>query len=136
MKEGFIIFVVVGVVGGYLLMSFLGKIQKTDKLSTAESRQEAADLTHYKKDAVGNTVLMFNPEDSYEQKLQVWKRSPLHEQFLDYYPNFRSMKGFAKDRIVDDTFREQLLKRIDGIESEFFSGTISNLEAREKLQKL
>lgn len=136
MKEGLVIFIAVGVIGGYLLINFLGKVQKTDKFSTDQTKQEVADLTHYKKDAIGNTVLMFNPEDSYEQKLQVWKRSPLHEKFLSYYPNFRAMKSFAKDRIVDDTFREQLVKKIDGIESEFFSGTISNLEAQEKLQKL
>ncbi len=111
-------------------------MQKTDKLSTSDTRQDSADLSHYRKDAIGNTVLIFNANDSYDKKLQVWKRSPLHAEFLDYFPNFRAMKSFADDRILDNSFKKKLLKKVDGVESEFFSGSISNLEAREKLKNL
>jgi len=136
MKQGMIIFIAVGVIGSYFLMSFLSKMQKTDNLSTDETRQERSDLTHYRKDVIGQTVLMFNGGESYQQKLNIWKRSPLHQEFLRLFPNFMAMKSFVDDRITDTSFKSKLLKKIDEIESDFFSGAITNIEAREKLKEL
>jgi hypothetical protein len=136
MKQGLIIFIAVGVIGSYFLISFLSKMQRTDNLSTDETRQERSDLTHYRKDVIGQTVLAFNSNESYSKKLEIWKRSPLHQEYLDLFPNFMAMKAFIDDRIVDASFKGMLLKKIDEIESDFFSGSISNMEAREKLKEL
>ena len=136
MKQGMIIFIAVGVIGSYFLISFLNKMQRTDSLSTDDTRQERSDLTHYRKDVIGQTVLTFNSNESYDKKLEIWKRSPLHQEYLDLFPNFMAMKAFIDDRITDASFKGELLKKIDKIESDFFSGSISNIEAREKLKEL
>ena len=132
MKQGLIIFLAIGVIGIYVLMGFMKKVQTTDNLSTTETRLVEADKKHYRQDAIGQTVLVFGGE-SYREKFDIWKRSPLHLQFMELFPNFMAMKDFAKDRILDSVFQEELAKKIDAIETEYFSGKISDMQAKEKL---
>ncbi|SFV58438.1 hypothetical protein MNB_SV-6-1737 [hydrothermal vent metagenome] len=113
-------------------MGFMKKVQTTDNLSTAETRLAQADKKHYRQDAIGQTVLVFGGE-SYQEKFEIWKRSPLHGEFMELFPNFMAMKNFVKDRILDSVFQEELSKKIDAIETEYFSGKISDMQAKEKL---
>jgi len=132
MKQGLMIFIAIGVIGIYFLLGFLNKVQSTDNLSTAETRLLEADKKHYRKDAIGQTVLVFRGE-SYQEKFDIWKRSPLHAEFMDLFPNFMAMQDFIKDRILDTVFQEKLSRKIDIIETEYFSGKISDMQAKEKL---
>jgi len=131
-NQGLMIFMAIGVIGIYVLMGFMKKVQSTDNLSTTETRLVKADKKHYRQDAIGQTVLVFGGE-SYQEKFEIWKRSPLHGEFMDLFPNFMAMQDFAKDRILDPVFQKELAKKIDIIETEYFSGKISDMQAKEKL---
>ncbi len=132
MKQGLMIFMAIGVIGIYVLMGFMKKVQTSDSLATPDVMLAEADKKHYRKDAIGQTVLAFSGE-SYREKFDIWKRSPLHAEFMNLFPNFMAMKDFAKDRILDLAFEEKLSKKIDAIETEYFSGKISDMQAKEKL---
>jgi len=126
------IFIAIGVIGIYFLLGFLNKVQSTDDLSTAETRLLEADKKHYRQDAIGQTVLVFSGE-SYQEKFDIWRRSPLHAEFMDLFPKFMAMKDFVKDRILDTVFRDELSNKIDIIQTEYLSGKISDMQAKEKL---
>jgi hypothetical protein len=132
MKQGLMIFIAIGAIGIYFLLGFLNKVQSTDNLSTVETRLLEADKKHYRQDAIGQTVLVFGGE-SYQEKFEIWKRSPLHAEFMDLFPKFMVMQDFIKDRILDTVFREELSKKVDIIETEYLSGKISDMQAKEKL---
>ncbi|MEA3456049.1 MAG: hypothetical protein U9R26_06050 [Campylobacterota bacterium] len=133
MSQGLIIFIAIGAILSYILVGFIGDIQdEDDKLITQEKLIAKEDMTYHQKDVVGQTILVFN-NDSFEKKIGVWKRSPLHQEFMDFFPNFTEMKSFIGDRIVDADFQQRLTRQVDEAEDAFFSGEITQAQAKEKL---
>ena len=133
MSQGLIIFIAIGAILSYILVGFIGDLQdEDDKLITQEKLITKEDLTFHQKDVVGQTILVFS-DNSCEEKIGVWKRSPLHQEFMDFFPNFSEMKAFINDRIVDADFQQRLTKKVNGVEDAFFSGEITQEQAKEKL---
>lgn len=133
MSQGLIIFIAIGAILSYILVGFIGDIQEEDdKLLTQDKMIAKEDLTYHQKDVVGQTILVFK-DAPFEKKLGVWKRSPLHQEFMDIFPNFSQMRSFVNDRIIDGDFQQKLTQKIDQIENAFFSGEITPAQAREKL---
>ena len=133
MSQGLIIFIAIGAILSYILVGFIGDLQdEDDKLITQEKLIAKEDMTFHQKDVIGQTILVFS-NDSCEKKIGVWKRSPLHQEFMDFFPNFSEMKAFVNDRIVDADFQQRLTKKVDEIEDAFFSGEITQEQAKEKL---
>lgn len=100
MNKGILIFIGLGIAAVYLVLGFLDKMGTSSELSTVEQKIQTQDMTYYRTDAIGQTVLYFSDE-SYSKKFEIWKRSPLHEEFFVLFPNFMAMKDFVSDRILD-----------------------------------
>ncbi len=133
MSQGLIIFVVIGAIFSYILVGFIGDIQDADdKLITEEKMIAEEDMGYHQKDVIGQTILVFH-SDSFDKKLDVWKRSPLHQEFMDYFPNFLEMKAFIGDRIVDADFQKKLTEKVSEVEDAYFSGEVTQVQAKEKL---
>lgn len=133
MSQGLIIFIAIGAILSYILVGFIGDLQdEDDKLISQEKLIAKEDMSYHQKDVVGQTILIFK-DVSFEKKLNIWKRSPLHQEFLDFFPNFTEMKAFINDRIVDADFQQRLSKIVDNTEDAFFSGEITQEQAKEKL---
>ncbi len=133
MSQGLIIFIAIGAILSYILVGFINDIQDADdKLITQEKLIAKEDKSYYRKDVIGQTILAFR-DISFEKKLGVWKRSPLHQEFMDFFPNFLEMKAFINDRIIDADFQQKLTKKVNETEDAFFSGEITQEQAREKL---
>ena len=133
MSQGLIIFIAIGAILSYILVGFIGDIQDADdKLITQEKLIAKEDMTYHQKDVVGQTILVFK-DISFKKKVDIWKRSPLHQEFLDLFPNFSEMKAFVNDRIIDSDFQQKLIKVVDGAEDAFFSGEATQEQAKAKL---
>lgn len=133
MSQGLIIFIAIGAILSYILVGFINDIQEADdKLITQEKLIAKEDMSYYRKDVIGQTILVFK-DISFEKKLGIWKRSPLHQEFMDFFPNFLEMKAFINDRILDADFQQKLTKKVNETEDAFFSGEITQEQAKEKL---
>ena len=136
MSQGLIIFITIGAILGYILVGFINDIQEEDdRLITQEKMIAKEDMKYHQKDAIGQTILVFK-DQPFEKKLGIWKRSPLHQEFMGYFPNFLEMKAFIKDRIVDADFQKRLTDKISEIEDAYFAGEITQPQAKEKLDDL
>jgi hypothetical protein len=136
MSQGLIIFVAIGALLAYILVNFVGDLEEEDdRLLTQEKMIKKQDQKYYQTDVVGQTVLVFKTIPM-SQKIAVWKRSPLYQEFLQLVPNFEEMRHFVEDRIVDKEFSKMMLKTIDSIEDDYFSGNITQVEIRERLEAI
>jgi len=136
MSQGLLIFIAIGAVLAYLLIGFIGKLEDTDeRLMTEDKMILKEDRKSYRKDLAGNTILVFKGL-SEAQKTAIWERSPLHKEFLELFPDFSEMKHYVNDRVFDDAFKKKLMKRIDEAETGYFSGSMDEVQAKEKLDDL
>ncbi len=133
MSQGLIIMIVVGVTLAYFLIGFV-KTLDTDASEAIAKEQKIAseDQLFHRKDSIGQTILVFE-NAPIEKKLQTWKRSPLHGEFMKFFPNFDQMRLFVSDRIIDPEFQENLTKKINETEEGYFSGTMTKEQAHDAL---
>ena len=136
MSQGLIIFIAIGAILGYILVGFIGDLEEEDdKLLTQEKLIRKQDRVYYQKDVVGQTILVLK-DVPMAKKIGIWKRSPLHQEFMDLVPNFEDLRNFVNDRIIDKDFQDKLLKAINTAEDDYFSGRITQGEIKEKLGAL
>jgi hypothetical protein len=133
MSQGLIIMIVIGVTLGYFLIGFV-KTLDTDASEAIAKEQKIAgeDQSFHRKNSIGQTILVFE-NAPVEKKLETWKRSPLHKEFMQFFPNFNQMRLFVGDRIVDPEFQENLTAKINEIENAYFSGTMTKEQAFDAL---
>ena len=81
----------------------------------------------------GQPSAIFYRNKTDQMKFELWKKGSSHRGFIELFPDFLSMKDYAKDRILDSLLMETLIKKINIVEAEYSSGKISYLEAKEKL---
>lgn len=134
MNKGILTLIGIAIVAVYLVLGFLNKMDTSSELSTVEQKIQKEDMTYYRKDAIGQTVLYFSGMP-YEKKFAIWKRSPIHEEFFALFPNFMAMKDFVNDRVSDPDFKDTMVTKIDDIETAYFSGKIDDLNAKEMLDQ-
>ncbi len=136
MSQGFIIFLTIGAIVAYFMTGFVGEIQDADDdLLTDQMMVEKEDMSYHKQDVIGQTVLVFKNE-SFAKELGIWNRSPLHQEFMHYFPNFLLMKSFINDRVVDKSFQQKFIQKVIKIEDAYFAGEISLMEAKIKLNSI
>jgi len=134
--KGFTLFVAVAAIGFYLLTNIIGKFKEEDnRLMNDKELQKQEDMKGYRTDVVGDTVLVYS-DTPIQNRIGVWKRSPLHEDYLNLFPNFSEMELFVDDRVHDDELKGRILKQLKKISSSFFSGTIGAIQAKEDLDKI
>jgi len=133
MRSELLFYIIIASIFGYFLLGYVKKSEgEGDKSVYGHKASIQADAKSHHKDSIGQNILDFSVTPQ-EEQAGIWKRSPLHQEFMDLVPNFTAMRDFVQDRITDEHFQKQLSGRIDAVEDEFFSGKITLREAKEKL---
>ena len=123
MKSELLLYVIIASLFGYFLLGYVKNSEgEGDKSVFGHKSSIQKDLNH--KDSIGQIMLDFTATPQ-EEQADIWKRSLLHQEFMDLFPNFAAMRDFVQDRIMGESFQQQLLERINAVEDDFFSGRIT-----------
>lgn len=136
MDKTFLVFVAIGIGFLYFVTNFVGGIQEEDE----RYRNEGYVLEHkYDKylgvDSVGRNVLNLLGADAKTQ-IAAWNEGALKEEYLSLFPDFGQMQMFIKERIKGDALSAALSKQLKRVEDQFFTGTISQEQAKQTLGSL
>ncbi len=82
--------------------------------------------------SIGQDILDLNGVDIGTQII-VWNESKIKKEFLEFFPDFNSMKDFVKKRIKGELLIAKLLEQMNSVENKFFAGTINSEVAKEEL---
>jgi len=133
MRSELLLYVIIASFFGYFLLGYVKKSEGEGGQSVYGYKASMqADARSHHKDSIGQIMLDFTATPQ-EEQAGIWKRSPLHQEFIDLIPNFTAMRDFVQDRIIGKSFQKRLLKQINTVEDDFFSGRITEREAKEKL---
>ena len=133
MKSELFLYIIIASLFGYFLLGYVKKSEgEGDKSVFGHKASIQEDAKSHHKDSIGQNILNLSTI-SQEDRASIWKRSTLRQEYIDLFPNFTAMRDFIQDRILGDSFQQQLLKQIDMVEDDFFSGKITQREAKEKL---
>ena len=136
MRSELLLYVIIASIFGYFLLGYVKNSEGGgDKSVYGHKASIQADAKSHHRDDIGQIILDFTATPHNEQA-DIWKRSPLHQQFMDLFPDFAAKRDFVQDRIIGESFQQRLLKRINAVEYDFFSGMITQREAKEKLDLL
>lgn len=136
MRSELLLLVVVASLFGYFLLGYVKKSEGEGDVSVfGQKASLKEDATFHHKDSIGQLILDVSGTSD-DKRMGIWKRSPLHDQFMTLFPNFTAMRDFVQDRIVGEALQQLLLKQIGTVEDDFFSGKITQREAKEKLDQL
>ena len=136
MDKMFLVFVLIGIGFLYFITNFVGDIQAEDD----KYRNKGYELEHkYDKylgvDSVGRNVLNLLGADPKTQ-VSAWNEGALKEEYLSLFPDFGQMHIFIKERIKGDALSAVLTKQLKSVEDQFFTGTISQEQAKQTLGSL
>ncbi len=133
MRSELLLYVIIASIFGYFLLGYVKKSEgEGDKSVFGHKASIQEDAKSHHNDSIGQAILDLSTI-SQEEQSGIWKRSPLHQEFMDLIPNFTAMRDYVQDRIIGEHFQKQLLGQIDAVEDEFFSGKATLREAKEKL---
>ena len=134
--KGLMIFVVAAGIAFYLLTNVIGQFKEEDnRLMNDNELLAQEDQKGYRTDVVGDMVLV-KSDAPIEKRIGVWKRSPMHEEYIALFPNFSEMELYVDDRVHDDELKGRILKKLKKIGSDFFSGSVGEIQAKEDLDKI
>jgi len=136
MDKSLMIYIAIGVGFFYLITTYVGDIQKEDKVfRNSEYEQQHKYDQYMTTDSIGQTILDVTLADAKTQ-VQAWNQSELKKEFLDLFPDFDTMKEFVKNRVRGEMLLKKLDTQISTVEDKFLSGTINAEEAKRALEKL
>jgi len=136
MGKGFLIMVAVGALFAYFVYNFVGSIEDSDSSSYSTNEQRAEEFAkYYKKDEIGDYILDLSSVPLSTAK-NIWAESSVKKEIMKNFPNFEMMHELAIEKIKACKFRGFLLKRLEGVQSDFLSGCISSEEAAKLLNNL
>ena len=136
MDKSLMIYIAIGVGFFYLITTYVGDIQKEDKVfRNSEYEQQHKYDQYMTTDSIGQTILDVTLADAKTQ-IQAWNQSELRKEFLDLFPDFDTMKEFVKNRVRGEILLKKLDTQISTVEDKFLSGTINAEEAKRALEKL
>jgi len=136
MGKGFLIMVAVGALFAYFVYNFVGSIEDSDSSSYSTNEQRAEEFAkYYKKDEIGDYILDLSGVPLSTAK-NIWAESSVKKEIMKNFPNFEMMHELAIEKIKACKFRGFLLKRLEGVQSDFLSGSISSEEAAKLLNNL
>jgi hypothetical protein len=134
MDKSLLTFIAIGVGAIYLLTNFLGDIEDDDTAYQSHTSKQAQKYDQYKRlDSVGQTILVFDASVSPKIQMDVWNASEVKKEFFELFPNYSEMKTFLQERIDSSQFQAKLIKAVDDIEGQFFSGKIDAEKAKQLL---
>lgn len=136
MDKNLLIFIAVGIAGIYFVTNFIGDIQKEDDRFQNTSYNEKQQYDQFmSKNSIGLDIVDVAGQPA-DVQIMVWNQSKLKKKMVDYFPDFDTMKLFAKERTRGEVLAPALLKHIDRVEGRFLSGTIDSEQARKELSVL
>ncbi len=137
MFKGFIILLAVGGLFTYFVFNFVSDVEGEDPntLISKDERKAKEFAKYYKSDASGGRVLDFHGVSIAKAK-EVWRESPIRREILDNFPQFDLMRQLTDQLLVDSEFKRYFLKRLEEVESDYFSGTIDSQKAKKILTDL
>ena len=136
MNKGLMIFLAVGALMFYLVTNFVGKLKNEDeRLLTSSDRQAIEDKKSYRSDVTGDMVIV-KSNAPIKKRIELWKRSPLHSEYLTLFPDFSEMTLYVDDRVYDTELKSVILDQLKKVESDFFTGAISPVQAKENLDNI
>ncbi len=135
MDKGLLIFIAIGLIATYFVTNIIGDIQDDGEKQRGTYKKENQYEQYQGVDIVGDTILDVQNIDEKKQ-LEVWNKSELQHEFIELFPNFDAMKRYVNDRIRGDALQNKLLKRIDNVEIQFISGTLSGEQSKSKLNSI
>ncbi len=134
--KGIVGFVIVAGIAFFILTNVIGKFKDEDnRLMNDNEIQKQEDMKGYRTDVVGDTVLVYS-DAPIQKRVAVWKRSPMHEEYLGLFPNFSEMELYVDDRVRDDELKAKILKKLKKDGSDFFSGSVGAIQAKEDIDKI
>ena len=133
MDKGLLTFLAIGFIAIYLATNFIGDIQDDGEKQRGTYKEKNQYEQYNGVDIVGDTVLDVQHIDAKKQ-LEVWNNSELKQEFIELFPNFDAMKRYVDGKIRGDALQKKLLQRIDDVEIQFISGTLSGEQSKAKLE--
>ena len=136
MDKSFLVFMAIGIGAMYLLINFMGDIQKTDeRFENADYNTEHKYDKYQATDSIGRDILDVS-KASMEEQVDAWNNSLLKDEFTNDFPHFDDMKLFITDRIRGEYLVNELTQVLEDIEDKFFSGKITPEKAKKALGSL
>ncbi|MDD3592205.1 MAG: hypothetical protein PHO65_06165 [Sulfurovum sp.] len=136
MDKNLLVFIAVGLAFIYFVTHFINDLQEEDAQlqSTAYQKKHSFDQ-FMKRDSIGQDILDVEGE-SEEVQVSAWNQSKLKQELIGYFPDFDTMKLFAKERVRGEILHSKLHQHIDSVEKRFFSGEIDAEKAKKELETL
>ena len=92
------------------LINFVSDLENDGKNNSVYSPKEINDKQYYSLNIIGEQTLVLDSLSD-TQKKEIWKKSPLKDEMLEFFPDFSLMSKFIEERIIDDgAFKKKLLK--------------------------
>ena len=136
MDKSFMVFLAVGIAFFYLITTYVGDIQKEDKVFQNSEYEQEHKYDQYKTtDSIGQEILDVTLVDQKTQ-LEAWNHSAIKQEFIELFPDFDTMRTFVKNRVRGDYLIKKLTDQINKVEDAFFSGTMNAEEAKRALKYL
>ena len=136
MDKNLLIFIAVGLVFMYFVTNFVNELQQEDEQLQSTGYQKKHSIDQFmKQDSIGQDILDVEGESA-EVQVAAWNQSKLKHALIGYFPDFDTMKLFAKERVRGEILRNRLHQHIDSVEKRFFSGEIDAEKAKKELETL
>ncbi len=128
-------FIAIGIGFLYFITNFVGGLQQEDNLQNSEYTEKHKYDAYQSVDSIGREILDMTGATASVQ-IDAWNSSPLKEEFLMLFPDFSDMKVFAEERVRGKVLQEKLVKTIETVEDQYFSGTLNVEGAKRMLSTL
>ena len=130
------IFIAIGIGFLYFITTFVGDIQAEDDNYRNNTYNEEHAYDEYNTvDSIGQDILDVTGASNAVQ-MKAWNKSLLKDEFLDLFPDFSEMKNFVDDRVRGEALQSKLKQVISKTEDKFFTGTITDVQAKRMLSSL
>jgi len=115
------------------LMNFVNDLHDDVDSKSNYSSQETNAENYYDINVVGEQTIVLSGL-SKSKKREVWNRSTLKTEMMDFFPNFSLMSEFVEERMIDDSdFKKKLLEKIESTEEKYISGVVTGERAKVAL---
>ena len=115
------------------LMNFVNDLHDDVDSKSNYSSQKTNAENYYDINVLGEQTIVLSGL-SKSKKREVWNRSTLKTEMMDFFPNFSLMSEFVEERMIDDSdFKKKLLEKIESTEEKYISGVVTGERAKVAL---
>ena len=117
------------------LINFVGDLEYKENSNSVFSSKEVNinEKEYYGTNVVGEQTIILNGLSTYKKR-EIWNKSPLKSEMMNFFPNFSLMSEFVEDRVVDDSdFKKKLLEKIKTTGEKYIGGAFTAEKAKAAL---